>query len=443
MRKCISARHVAAWIGTLVVTCGCTATIEGVGGEPSGTAIVGGAAGQSGWDLGGNAGRSGAAGVAGSTGSDSSGGGTSGGPGGATAGGRTGFGGQPSGNAGTAGLGGTTGATGGSSGAAGTAGAGRSAGGSSGGVSEGGRGGSGGVSQSAGTGGVEFVGNITTNNSVDTDGKTFSTYWNQITPENAGKWGSVQSNAGASFNWRTLDAIYDYAEAHGIIFKQHTFIWGAQQPGGAISEADVKTWMSEFCARYPKTRLIDVVNEPPPHTTPSYANNIGGGTNGSWQWIINAFQWAREACPNAILILNDYNNIEWSNDTTRFIDIVKTIKAAGAPIDAVGAQAHDLDHAQVSFDTVQSLFTRLTRETGLPVYITEMDISDSNDQNQLALYQKYIPFFLNSGAVRGITIWGWIYGKTWSLAPNSGLIRNGAARPAMTWLMNELGRPAP
>jgi endo-1,4-beta-xylanase len=290
--------------------------------------------------------------------------------------------------------------------------------------------------------GLEFVGNITTNNAVDTDGKTFSKHWDQITPENAGKWGSVQSSAGAAFNWRTLDAIYDYAEANGVIFKQHTFIWGSQQPSGTISESQVRTWMREFCARYPNTKLIDVVNEPPPHTTPSYANNIGGGTNGSWQWIVNAFKWAREACPNATLILNDYNNIEWSNDTTRFIGIVKTIREAGAPIDAVGAQAHDLDHSQVSFNTVKSLLTRLSSETGLPVYVTEMDISTSNDASQLALYQQYIPLFLDAG-VRGITIWGWIYGKTWSLAPESGLIRNGTARPAMTWLMSEFGRPAP
>jgi endo-1,4-beta-xylanase len=295
----------------------------------------------------------------------------------------------------------------------------------------------------AGSSRLEFVGNITTRDSVDTDGKTFANYWDQITPENAGKWGSVQSSAGSSFNWRTLDAIYDYAEMNRIIFKQHAFIWGTQQPGGSITEANVKTWMSEFCKRYPNTKLIDVVNEPPPHTTPSYADSIGGGTNGSWQWIANAFKWAREACPGAILILNDYNNIEWPNDNRHLIEIVKAVRAAGGQIDAVGAQAHDLDHPQVTLDNVRSLLNDLATETGLPVYITEMDISDSNDAKQLELYQRYIPLFMDSEHVRGITLWGWIYGKTWSQAPDSGLIRNGEERPAMTWLMQELGRAAP
>jgi len=313
----------------------------------------------------------------------------------------------------------------------------------------------GGTTSSAGTGsggklggggaGPEFVGNITTGfmNGMDQGTRKFATYWDQVTPENAGKWGSVQSNAGAAFNWTALDAIYDYAEKNKIIFKQHTFVWGSQQPGGTINQEAVQKWMTEFCTRYPNTRLIDVVNEPPPHTKPAYDGNIGGGTNGDWKWIANAFTWARAACPNAVLILNDYNNIEWSNDSSHFIDIVKKIQALGAPIDALGAQAHDLDNGSVSLATVTKLLGDLHSQTGLPVYITEMDIDTTDDARQLALYQQYFPLFRSASYVKGITIWGWIFGQTWSSAPNSGLIRNGSPRSAMTYLMDQLGRPAP
>jgi endo-1,4-beta-xylanase len=287
------------------------------------------------------------------------------------------------------------------------------------------------------------VGNITTGDAMDAEGKTFSRHWDQITPENAGKWGSVQSNAGAAYNWRTLDAIYDYAENAGIVFKQHAFVWGSQQPSGSLSEANVKAWITEFCRRYPNTRLIDVVNEPPPHTTPSYANAIGGGTNDTWQWITNSFVWAREACPDAILILNDFSNVEYARDADHFLEIVKTIQAAGAPIDAVGAQAHDLDDDGMDPATVRRFIERLHAETGLPIYITEMDINQTDDQAQLRFYQDYFPYFRDSGYVKGLTIWGWIYGRTWSVAPYSGLVRNGMSRPAMTWLMEQLDRPVP
>ena len=140
--------------------------------------------------------------------------------------------------------------------------------------------------------------------------------------------------------------MHDYAKEHDIPFKQHTFVWGSQQPGwiGGLSQteqrAEVEEWIRLFCERYPDTQLIDVVNEPPPHTTPPYTAALGGAGASGYDWIVQAFEWARQYCPNAILILNDYNTIEYGNDNNHFIDIVNRIKAAGAPIDAIGAQAH-------------------------------------------------------------------------------------------------------
>ncbi len=288
----------------------------------------------------------------------------------------------------------------------------------------------------------KFVGNITTFNSADTDGLVFSDYWDQITPENAGKWQSVQGSITSPRNWSTLTALYDYAQSKGILFKQHVFVWGSQQPSGNITEADVKSWMTEFCQRFPNTPLIDVVNEPPPHTEPSYAGAIGGGTNGDWAWISNAFVWAEEACPDSILILNDYNNIEYADQNQHFIDIAKAVKASGAPIHAVGAQSHAL-HGQfgASTETMIQLLSKLHDDVGLPVYITEYDIGEANDQIQLDKYQQHMTYFLETEWIHGITVWGWINGKTW--IDNSGIMNGKNPRPAMTWLMETLDRPVP
>jgi endo-1,4-beta-xylanase len=377
-------------------------------------------------------GASGASSVAGSAGSSSAGSSSAGSSFGGNASAGSNTGGGPIGGAGS-----SSGGAGGSSGGL----AGASPGGAGGGMGGTAQGGSG-TSGAPGTGGQigKFVGNITTGNSIDPSGRKFSTYWNQITPENAGKWGSVQRSATAAFNWTTLDSIYDYAQKNNVIFKQHVFVWGSQQPTGTLTEADVKKWMTEFCKRYPKTALIDVVNEPPPHTTPSYANAIGGGTNTDWKWIVNAFTWARAACPSSVLILNDYNNIEYADQNKHFIDIAKAVKAAGAPIDALGAQAHGLA-GNVSTDTMKSLLTKMHTDTGLPVYITEYDIGLADDAKQLAKYQEHMGFFLGTAWIPGVTIWGWIDGQTW--VANTGLIKNGKPRSAMTWLMQELKRPAP
>lgn len=298
----------------------------------------------------------------------------------------------------------------------------------------------GGTGGSAGAAPIpKFVGNISTGNSVDPNGMKFSKYWDQFTPENAGKWGSVQGSVSGSFNWGTLDQFYAYTEQNGIIFKQHNFVWGSQQPSGTPTVAQVEKWIQSFCERYPNTRLIDVVNEPPPHTTPNYTANLGAGESGSYGWITKAFKLARQHCPGAVLILNDYNNLEYSDQMNHFIDIVSQVKSGGGPIDGVGCQAHALKGKSAS--ALQSAIDTMASKTGLPVYITEYDIGDASDSGQLSTYQAQFPVFLNTASVKGITVWGWIVGRTW--VSNTGLVNNTTPRPAMTWLMQQLGRPNP
>src|SRR4029077_18693056 len=138
---------------------------------------------------------------------------------------------------------------------------------------------------------------------------------------------------------------------------------GSQQPSwlAQLSDAEqrdeVEEWIRLYCERYPDTPMIDVVNETPPHTHTSSLAALGGAGSSGYDWIVQAFKWAKQYCPNAILILNDYNNIEYAGDNTRFIEIVKAIKAAGAPIDAVGAQAHDA--YKLSTSSVQGLLDKL------------------------------------------------------------------------------------
>jgi endo-1,4-beta-xylanase len=54
----------------------------------------------------------------------------------------------------------------------------------------------------------KFVGNVIRNgNQIEA---IFDDYWNQVTPENAGKWGSVEP-VQDTYNWTQLDNIYNYA----------------------------------------------------------------------------------------------------------------------------------------------------------------------------------------------------------------------------------------
>lgn len=394
------------------------------------------------------AGAGGYAAAAGSSGIQSGGaaGDSSGGAGGIAPGGANGSGGYPAGTGGTTGTGGASTSSGGnigsggdstsSGGNAGTGGNAVSSGGSTG---DSGAMGSGG---SPGTGGAppaKFCGNITTRGQVRSD---FITYWDQITPENEGKWGSVEGVRN-QMNWAGLDAVHDYAKQHGIPFKQHNFVWGAQQPSwiSGLSQADqraeVEEWIRLFCQRYPDTEMIDVVNEPPPHTTPPYSAALGGAGASGYDWIVQTFKWARQYCPSSILILNDYNTIEYGNDNSHFIDIVQRIQGAGAPIDAIGAQAHAAFN--ISTDTVKGYIDKLASSTGLPVYISEYDINLADDNKQKTVMQSQFTMFWTDPNVKGVTLWGYVEGATWQT--NTGLMTStGQMRPAMTWLMAYLNR---
>ena len=343
--------------------------------------------------------------------------------------------------------------TGGGSGSGATSGSGAGAssgsgsGASSGGSSDASAGASSGASSDASSGsssdaglsgstGKKFVGNISTNGAIRSD---FVTYWNQFTPENEGKWGSVEATQG-TYDWAPLDAEYKYTQSNNVVFKHHNFVWGQQQPSWTANlttsngPSTVQGWMNAVCTRYPNVKLIDVVNEPS-HNQPPYMNAIGGAGSSGYDWVVNAFKWARAACPNAILIMNDYNTIEYQADHDNFIKIAKAIKAAGAPIDAVGAQGHAAYNFSAA--TVQGFIDDLATQTGLPVYITEYDINVADDTQQSQIMQSQFTMFWNETNVKGITLWGYIEGATWET--NTGLMTSsGTMRPAMTWLVNFL-----
>jgi GH35 family endo-1,4-beta-xylanase len=142
---------------------------------------------------------------------------------------------------------------------------------------------------------------------------------------------------------------------------------------------------------------------------------------------------ARQYCPNAVLILNDYNVLRWN--TNEFISMATPAINAGV-VDAIGCQSHGLEDQ--SFSELSSNLDRIAG-LGLPIYISEYDIARTDDQQQLQIMQQQFPLFLEHPSVRGITIWGYVVGQTWK--DGTGLIQsNGTPRPAKTWLMNYLGR---
>jgi endo-1,4-beta-xylanase len=261
----------------------------------------------------------------------------------------------------------------------------------------------------------------------------FTAYWNQISPENAGKWGSVESTRDV-MSWSNLDNAYATAQTNGFLFKQHTLVWGQQQPPWladltqAEQKAEVEAWIQSYCERYPDTDFIDVVNEPL-HAVPAYAAALGGNGLTGWDWVIWTFEKARAYCPNAKLLLNDYNIINNASATSTYLQIINLLKSRNL-IDGIGEQGHFLESTPLA-----TLTTNLDKlaETGLPIHISEFDINLADDTQQKNRYAELFPLLWTHPNVGGVTLWGYRQGEIWR--QDAYLIRaNGTARPALTWL---------
>ena len=276
----------------------------------------------------------------------------------------------------------------------------------------------------------KFLGNII-NFSVPTD---FSEYWNQVTPENFGKWGNVEYIRDSMF-WAPLKEAYDYAKKNGYPFKQHTFIWGQQEPSwlGKLSKEEQKQELEEFIRLYaenfPNTDFVDVVNEPL-NTPASYREALGGKGSTGWDWVVWAFEKARQYLPNAKLLINEYGIVNNSKNTDKYLAIINILKKRKL-IDGIGIQSHCFSLQGTKPQVIKKNLDKLSA-TGLPLYCSELDLQ-GDDQLQKSRYWQYFPIFWEHPAVKGVTLWGYRYKRTW-IETTWLKDSTGSDRPALIWL---------
>lgn len=288
---------------------------------------------------------------------------------------------------------------------------------------------------------AKFLGSAYSQSQAD----CFASYWNQVTPENGGKWGSVEFTRD-NMVWTEADAAYALARENGFPFKWHVLVWGNQQPSwienlpAEEQLEEIKEWYQAIADRYPDIDYIEVVNEPlhdPPNQAGSgggnYINALGGTGTTGWDWILEAFRLAREYFPNAELMLNDYSIINSNASTTDYLEIIGLLQAEEL-IDQIGIQGHAFSTRNASISMIQNNLDRLAA-TGLPIYVTELDIDGTADQVQLEEYQRIFPIFWEHPAVKGVTLWGYRPGM-WRTEQGAFLIENDGSteRPALVWL---------
>lgn len=280
--------------------------------------------------------------------------------------------------------------------------------------------------------------------------KGFAAYWNKVTPENAGKWGVVEAKRDV-MDWSGLDEAYRFAKANGFPFQMHVMVWGNQQPEWMETlpreeqRAEIEEWFAAVAGRYPDLDFVEVVNEPlndPPSKSDegggNYIEALGGTGASGWDWILESFRLARKHFPRSTLMINDYSITNNKDATRRYREIVELLQKEKL-VDAIGVQGHAFATTTETPMSVHRSNLDSLSATGLPIYVTELDIDGPTDEQQLRDYQRIFPVFWEHRGVRGITLWGFRHGL-WRQKEGAYLIdKDGSERPALKWLRGYVG----
>jgi endo-1,4-beta-xylanase len=101
----------------------------------------------------------------------------------------------------------------------------------------------------------------------------------------------------------------------------------------------------------------------------------------NYQWLINAYQIARNILPNAKLYYSDFLIEFGGNKSEEVYNFISTLRSRGAPIDAVAFQMHlqgsDLDSPEELNLNTEKLRQQIRRyqQIGVEVIVTELDIN--------------------------------------------------------------------
>lgn len=315
----------------------------------------------------------------------------------------------------------------------------------------------------------KFVGNVCCGEQAI----NFTAYFNQVVPENAGKWASVEAERDV-YTWDALDDAVALASDNGLPFRYHVLLWGSQQPAWisilppAEQRQEIEEWFAAVAERYgDKITYLEVVNEfisqPPCSAVPGRGgyvealgtacveqtvNSVTSLVPADDEWIVEAFRLANTYFPSSVkFMINEYSVINENTKAARYVEVVEKLQAEDL-IDVLGFQAHAFS-TRGSTETMQGNLDRLAA-TGLPLMATELDIDspqfangDDDQVGQLVDYQRIFSLVYAHPSIVGVTLWGYRPGL-WREAQGATLaFSEGEEKLAFRWLNGYVRQNAP
>jgi endo-1,4-beta-xylanase len=289
----------------------------------------------------------------------------------------------------------------------------------------------------------------------------FQQHFDGLTPENELKWASTEPQQG-QFTFEAGDRIVNWALANGKSVRGHVLVWDYQNSSYvtdpkdfyllqhqwkraeliAVMQEHILNVVAHFRGRI---REWDVVNEA--------FNDDGSFKNNVWYQVIGpeyialAFRLAHQADPQARLFYNDLGYEAGGPHTEAVLNMVRSLREQGVPIDGVGLESH-LDISAGSIIERMRPVLQAFANLGLAEQITELDVNTGpGGADRLAaeaeLYRQVARACVEQIACERVTTWGYTDRYSWIGSDRQGLPFDANYQPKPAWqALQAEARPA-
>jgi endo-1,4-beta-xylanase len=268
---------------------------------------------------------------------------------------------------------------------------------------------------------------------------TLSREFNMVEAEDVMKWWTVRRDPD-TFDFSQGDELVRFAQAHWMKVRGHCLVWDHNNPDwlaqGTFTSAQLSHILRQHIATVVKhyagqVFAWDVVNEAfDEHgkvRDSIWYNQPGIGlANKDTDYIEQAFRWAHEADPRALLFYNEAEAEGLGTKSDAIYAMLKNFKHRGVPIDGVGLQMH-ITGLKPDLQSIAANMTRISA-LGLQIHITELDVPlpvkatgvwggelvhPQDLDRQAQIYRGVVRMCLDKPACTAIQTWGFTDKYSW------------------------------
>lgn len=269
-------------------------------------------------------------------------------------------------------------------------------------------------------------------------------HFNAVVAENAMKWPQTEPQPGVN-DFAAADQIAAFAEENNLVLRGHTLFWAKEK------------WQSDWVKALPPEALGPILDNRLQQILPRYAEQIRDWDllnemmdGDFYQSHIESvrpglFQTAQRIAPETRLFTNEYGILDSDERTNQYIQLIRDLQAAGAPIGGIGIQEHAAERFASTYggaDQVErsspaplvpsEVWRRLDRlaQLDLPIHITEVSFKSTDRAAQAEALEIFYRTAFAHPSVEAFFLWGFWERAHWLGQPAALLLSDWTPTPA-------------